>query len=105
MDRSRCGVAAACWMVLCASAGVAFAAEPSTAAAAAWTTAEDHQDMLRQLGITQLRPGRNANEGQPNAANYDEALANPYPDLPKLLRTTKGRDVTTARQWRRERRP
>ena len=40
---------------------------------------EDHADMLRQLGITKLRPGPNgrAVAGDPNSANYDEARANP----------------------------
>jgi hypothetical protein len=91
--------------VLVLGAGIASAADTAAPASSNRTTAEDHLDMLRQLGITQLRPGRNANEGQPNAANYDEALANPFPELPEVLRTSKGRRVTTARQWRRERRP
>ncbi|MEN9401485.1 MAG: hypothetical protein RL091_188 [Verrucomicrobiota bacterium] len=70
-------------------------------------TAEDHADMLRQLGITRLRPGRNGNPapGTPNAANYDEALANPYPDWPELLVTRSGQPVTTAQEWWQQRRP
>ena len=51
---------------------------------------EDHADMMRQLGITNLRPGANgrAAAGGLGAANYDPAQANPYPDWPdtqKLL--------------------
>ena len=44
---------------------------------------EDHADMMRQLGITKLRPGANgrAAAGEAGAANYDPAQANPYPDL------------------------
>ena len=44
------------------------------------TTAQDHQNMMDQLGITKLRPGPNgqAREGDPNAANYDEAKANHF---------------------------
>ena len=61
--------------------------------------------MMAQLGITKLRPGRNANEGQPNAANYDEALANPYPDLPDVLTLKNGRKVRNADEWNRLRRP
>ena len=45
-------------------------------------TAADHRDMMAQLGITALRPGPSGNESAPNHANYDEALANPYPKLP-----------------------
>src|SRR5258708_33240910 len=47
-----------------------------------WTTADDHQNMMTQLGIRRLRPGPSGNESAPNHANYDEAIANPYPDLP-----------------------
>jgi lysophospholipase L1-like esterase len=70
-----------------------------------WTTAEDHQNMKEQLGITKLRPGPSGNEQAPNHANYDEALANPYPDLPDLLTTKDGRKVTTAAMWETVRRP
>src|SRR6188472_166436 len=68
---------------------------------------EDHADMLRQLRITKLRPGPNgrAVAGEPNAANYDEAKANPYPDWPDALTLKDGRKVTTAEMWWRERRP
>jgi peptidoglycan/xylan/chitin deacetylase (PgdA/CDA1 family) len=42
-------------------------------------TNEDHQAMLRQLNINSLRPGVNGNDPKaPNAANYDEAKANPF---------------------------
>ena len=64
-----------------------------------WTTAEDHQQMLAQLGIKALRPGPSGNENEPNHANYDEALANPYPDLPDVLTLKNGRKVTTAAGW------
>lgn len=70
-------------------------------------TAEDHADMMRQLGIRELRPGRNGNPapGQPNPANYDESAANPYPDWPDVLAGRDGRPVATAEDWRRARRP
>src|SRR4030095_13680448 len=45
-------------------------------------TAADHKKMMDQLGIKALRPGPSGNESAPNHANYDAALANPYPDLP-----------------------
>jgi hypothetical protein len=75
-------------------------AEPKT-----WTTAEDHQQMMGQLGIRQLRPGPSGNESAPNAANYDEARANPYPNLPDVLTLKSGRRVTTAEMWWSQRRP
>jgi lysophospholipase L1-like esterase len=70
-------------------------------------TGEDHADMMRQLGITALRPGPNgrAAAGEPNAANYDPALANPYPDWPEVLTLKDGRQVITPEMWWQERRP
>jgi lysophospholipase L1-like esterase len=68
---------------------------------------EDHADMMRQLGITKLRPGADgwAPAGQPGAANYDPAQANPYPDWPDVLTLKDGRKVTTPDLWWQERRP
>ncbi len=68
---------------------------------------EDHADMLRQLGITKLRPGFDgrAAAGAPNAANYDPAKANPYPDWPDPLTLRDGHKVTTAETWWQKRRP
>jgi lysophospholipase L1-like esterase len=68
---------------------------------------EDHADMMRQLGITKLRPGFNgrAVAGEPNAANYDPAKANPYPAWPDVLTLKDGHKVTTAETWWQKRRP
>jgi hypothetical protein len=68
---------------------------------------EDHADMMKQLGITKIRPGRNGNpkEGDPNAANYDQAKANPFPDWPDALTLKNGTKVTTAEGWWKQRRP
>src|SRR4029453_11908274 len=70
-------------------------------------TREDHADMMRQLGITALRPGPNgrAAAGEPNAANYDPAKADPFPDWPDPLTSKDGRKVATAEQWLKQRRP
>jgi hypothetical protein len=105
-------------MSLLIAAGIAAAAEgtavsippaPATGGPppnpAAAITAEDHADMMRQLGITELRPGPSGQENAPNAANYDEALANPFPKLPDALVMENGKKVTSARQWRSKRRP
>jgi hypothetical protein len=69
-----------------------------------WTTAEDHQNMMAQLGIRKLRPGPSGNESAPNRANYDEATANPFPDLPEVLKLKDGRRVTSPETWWNERR-
>ena len=61
-----------------------------------WTTADDHQNMMDQLGIKALRPGPSGNESAPNHANYDEATANPYPNLPDVLTLKNGKKVTKA---------
>src|SRR5215468_9771755 len=61
--------------------------------------AEDHQNMMAQLGIHKLRPGPSGNESDPNHANYDEATANPYPDLPDVLTLKNGKKVTSAKIW------
>jgi (4-O-methyl)-D-glucuronate---lignin esterase len=70
-----------------------------------FTTAQDRQNMLDQLGIKKLRPGRGSNPDSPNPANYDQAKANPYPKLPEILETKDGKKVTTPEQWWNERRP
>ena len=69
-------------------------------------TDQDHQQMMDQLHITSLRPGADGNNpNAPNAANYDEAKANPYPDLPDPLVLKNGKKVTSAKTWWKERRP
>lgn len=79
-------------------------AEP-TSPPVVFTTQQDHQNMLEQLGITKLRPGRNAAADAPNAANYDEVQANPYPELPQVLKTEAGEPVDTPELWWNKRRP
>jgi hypothetical protein len=84
---------------------------PASAASAApistnWTTAQDHRNMMEQLGITKLRPGPNGNANATNnPANYDPAKANPYPDLPEVLTLKNGAKVTSAEMWWKQRRP
>src|SRR5690606_395289 len=70
-----------------------------------FTAEQDHRNMMEQLGIKTLRPGASGDETAPNSANYDEALANPYPNLPDLLTLKDGRKVTSAEMWWKERRP
>ncbi len=62
-----------------------------------FTSEQDHQDMMNQLGIKKLRPGPSGNEADANHANYDEALANPFPVLPDILTMKNGtRSIWTA---------
>jgi hypothetical protein len=70
-----------------------------------WTAAQDHQNMMDQLGIKALRPGPSGSTtpGTPNMANYDPAKANPYPDLPEVLRLKNGKAVTTPEMWKQRR--
>ncbi len=60
----------------------------------------DHKNMLSQLHIDTLRPGANGSDPKdPNAPNYDEAKANPYPVLPDPLTLKNGKKVTLAKIW------
>lgn len=69
-------------------------------------TAVDYAEMLGQLGIQEVRPGRDANSDDPDRApNYNEYKANPYLYYPDPLTTFSGKKVKNAKQWRRERRP
>jgi len=67
------------------------------------STAELVREMKAQ-GITALRIPRNAViPGRPDFANYDEAKANPYPNLPPLMTLRDGTKVTTAAGWQKRR--
>src|SRR5713101_1888606 len=70
-----------------------------------WTAEQDHQNMMDQLGIEALRAGPSGNEKDSNHANYDEAKANAYGDLPDALTLKSGQKVTSAEQWWNRRRP
>src|SRR5690349_1855784 len=66
-------------------------AATATPASTNWTTAQDHRNMMEQLGITKLRPGRNGNPNATNnPANYDPEKANPFPDWPDALTLKSG---------------
>ena len=75
--------------------GIAFQAQPTSTPTPALTatqiaTQEDHKKMMDLLKITTLRKGADGrNDKAPNAANYDESKANPYPKLPDPLTLVK----------------
>jgi hypothetical protein len=98
-------------VVLPTASAVLAADAPSPAASTlpapvSLTAEEDHQRMMLLLGIKELRPGANGRDpNAPNAANYDEAKANPYPELPDPLTLQNGEKVRTAEDWWQRRRP
>src|SRR4051812_44056077 len=69
------------------------------------TAAEDHQRMMEQLGIKELRRGGDANPNSPFAVNTDESKANRYGSIPDPLVLSDGRRVTTPEMWSSQRRP
>ena len=80
--------------------------QPTAQQLAQQATQQDHQRMMQLLKITSLRPGADGrNPEAPNAANYDEAKANPYPKLPDPLVLKNGKRVATAKVWWTQRRP
>jgi hypothetical protein len=98
-----------CVLVLAVFAlNISKAADPSAATSGStngWTAAQDHKNMMEQLGIKALRPGPSGRPGATNEANYDPAKANPFPDLPDALTLKNGQKVTTAEMWWNQRRP
>jgi hypothetical protein len=70
-----------------------------------YNSQQNQQDMMRQLGITKLRPGPSGDEKAPNHANYDTTVSDPCPQLPDILTTKDGKKVTTPEQWWKLRRP
>ena len=84
----------------CLFGAAAYAQNPVT-----FTTDQDHQNMLQQLGIKSIRRGFDSDQSSPYAANYDESKANPYPEIPELMKTNSGKKVKNAKQWYEVRRP
>ena len=72
---------------VCSQNGPDKPATPSQNEPVVFTTSQDRQNMLDQLGVSKLRPGRDSNPKSANPANYDQAKANPYPKLPEVLET------------------
>src|SRR3954453_12097805 len=85
---------------------IAQEARPAAPEPVKLTAQQDHKLMMDALGIRGLREGANGmNPRAPNAANYDEAKANPYPNLPDPLTLKNGQKVTPPEAWWSKRRP
>jgi len=69
------------------------------------TAEQDHQRLMDAQHITSIRHGADNDPKSQYYANYDEAKANPYPDLPDSLILNDGKKVTTAQMWWKLRRP
>jgi hypothetical protein len=70
-----------------------------------FTSQQNQENMMKQLGIKALRPGPSGNPSTPNHANYDTTKADPCPQLPEILISKNGRKVTTPDMWWKVRRP
>ena len=92
-------------IALCASSSRSAGAQDSAPPPVTFTSEQDHQNMMDQLGIKALRPGPSGDEKAPNHANYDESRANPYPNVPDALTMNDGQKVTTPAMWWDKRRP
>jgi hypothetical protein len=63
------------------------------------TAEQDHKRIMDLLTISGFPPGAVAS----SPSTYDEALANPYANLPDPLTFKNGQKVTTPAQWRKRR--
>jgi hypothetical protein len=92
-----------CGLACLAASGITAADVP---APVEMTAEQDHKLMMEKLGISAIRQGANGRDpNAPNAANYDESKANPYPTLPDPLKLANGKPVKTAKDWWKKRRP
>src|SRR5436305_10094268 len=105
MQRRTSAVPGLSLALILASALVAGLSAQSVVDTKDWTAAQDHQNMMDQLHIKSLRPGPSGNESATNHANYDEATANPYPNLPDVLTLKNDKKVKTPAMWWNQRRP
>ncbi|MGQ9621233.1 MAG: glucuronyl esterase domain-containing protein [Bacteroidales bacterium] len=62
-------------------------------------TLEDHQRMMKILGIDSLRPAPSGTPGRPNSANTDESKAGPFSPIPDPLIMNNGSKVSNEKQW------
>ena len=101
----KSSLAFTCLILILSTSSFSIAQTPASPPPVTFTADQDHQNMMDQLQIKALRPGYSGNDKAPNHANYDESLANPYPNLPDPLVLNNGQKVTTAEMWWKVRRP
>src|ERR1700675_4713934 len=70
-----------------------------------FSTDQDRQNIMDQLGIKALRPGYSGNATAPNHATYDESKADPFPNIHESLVLNNGQKVITGEVWWKRRRP
>ncbi|TKB96605.1 glucuronyl esterase domain-containing protein [Pedobacter cryotolerans] len=68
-----------------------------------FSSQQDRENMMNQLGIKTLRPGYSGDNKAPNRANSDQALANPFPNYPDPLIFNNGNQVMNPQQWDKRR--
>lgn len=92
-------------MGACAAAlGQGALPSPAERAALLAASTQERAREMKLLGISEMQAPLSAYDiGKPGNANYDEAKANPYPNLPPLMTMQDGTTVATAAQWRKRR--
>jgi hypothetical protein len=93
------------FVLMFSTAATQTAAGSGTQAPVSFTSEQDHQNMMDQLGIKQVRPGPSGNRSAPNHANYDPSTANLFPNYPDALTLNNGKQVTTPAMWWNQRSP
>jgi hypothetical protein len=80
-------------------AAVLATAQSTTPPPAHLTSEQDHQRIMEQLHITELRRGPDGDPKSPNAANFDEAKVSPYLLFDPLMRRNRKRILTAEAWW------
>src|SRR4029078_3469721 len=70
-----------------------------------FTSQQNQDNIMQQLGIKELRPCPSGNPSAPNHANYDTTKADPCPQLPDILTLKNGKKAITEDMWWKQRRP
>jgi hypothetical protein len=100
---------ATCFCSIAPITGALLAEELTLKPPVELTREQDRERLMGLLGIKNLRLGPTSrNEPQPGRfglVNYDEAKANPFPNLPPLLLSNARDQVTTPWLWWNVRRP
>jgi hypothetical protein len=94
MQRVGRGISLAVVFFALVSVSMATAQNAANDSSVTFTAEQDHQNMMDQLGIKQVRPGPSGDESAPNHANYDPATANLFPNYPDALTMSNGHEVT-----------